>query len=155
MQIPELVTPLGHNSPRIFKESNNDEKTANGRQVRFEGLRVNFNVVFDLSRNSAKLRKCTVRVAGICRAEAAAAACQAAVAVLWRNGGVATTISVVVGGPGNVDAGSHYGLSVCLSFVVEPVDDDDDDRGRDLVKRKKVGVTSALRLGRARRGTLP
>jgi len=34
-QIPDLVTPLGYNSQRIFQESHNDQETTNGWQMGF------------------------------------------------------------------------------------------------------------------------
>jgi len=53
LQIPDLVIPLGHDSQRILQESHNDQETTNGRQMGFQGLRVDFDIVFhSLAENS-------------------------------------------------------------------------------------------------------
>jgi len=53
LEIPDLVIPLGHNSQCILQESDNDQKTADGRQMGFQRLRVDFDIIFDtLAENS-------------------------------------------------------------------------------------------------------
>lgn len=47
LEIPVLVTPLGENSERVFKKSDDDEETANGRQVRLQGLGIDIGHIFN------------------------------------------------------------------------------------------------------------
>lgn len=64
LQVPDLITPLGENSERVLQESNHNQETPNCRQVRFQGLRVDFDIILDRFAESAKLLK---RVFGVSR----------------------------------------------------------------------------------------
>ena len=48
LQVPQLITPLREDAYRILNERHDDQETSNRRQVRLQGLRVNFHVVFHL-----------------------------------------------------------------------------------------------------------
>lgn len=47
LQVPNLVSPLGHDSECILQEGNHDEKTPNCRQMGFQWLGVDLDVVLD------------------------------------------------------------------------------------------------------------
>jgi hypothetical protein len=47
LQIPDLVTPLCHNSKGILQEGDDDEKAANGWQMWLQWLGPNLDVVLD------------------------------------------------------------------------------------------------------------
>ena len=55
LQVPDLITPLGKNSERVLQESNHNQETPNCRQVGFQRLRVDFDIVLDRFAQSAKL----------------------------------------------------------------------------------------------------
>ena len=62
LQEPNLVAPLGQDSQRVLQKGDDNQETTNCRQMRFQRLRVNLNVVLDLFANGAKLLD---RVVGI------------------------------------------------------------------------------------------
>lgn len=64
VQIPELVRPLGHNSQRILQESDDDEESANSRQIRLEWLCPDLDVIFDLASDCLELFEGVVWVGG-------------------------------------------------------------------------------------------
>lgn len=64
LQIPDLVTPLGHDSQCILQESYNDQEPTNGRQMGFQRLGVNFNIVFNSFAESSQFFDRVVRVGG-------------------------------------------------------------------------------------------
>jgi hypothetical protein len=47
LQIPNLITPLCHNSQGILQEGDDDEKAANGWQMGLQWLGPNLDVVLD------------------------------------------------------------------------------------------------------------
>ena len=47
LQVPNLVTPLSENPQRVLEKSNHDQETTNHRQVRFQRLRVDFDIILD------------------------------------------------------------------------------------------------------------
>ena len=50
MQIHQLVGPLGENPERIFKESNDNQEAADGREVGLDRLAERVQPVLDLAR---------------------------------------------------------------------------------------------------------
>lgn len=64
LQIPDLVRPLGYDSQRILQERHNDQETTNGRQMGFQGLRVDLNIVFDRLAESSQFFDRVVGVGG-------------------------------------------------------------------------------------------
>lgn len=64
LQIPDLVIPLGHNSQGILQESHNNQETTNGRQMGFQGLRVDCDIVFDSLAESSQFFDRVVGIRG-------------------------------------------------------------------------------------------
>lgn len=46
LQIPDLISPLSHDSQRVLQEGHNDQEASNCRQMGLQGLRVDLNIVF-------------------------------------------------------------------------------------------------------------
>ena len=55
LKVPVLITPLGRDPQGVFNKSDHDEETANGRQMRPQGLRVNVDHIFNFRRISSNL----------------------------------------------------------------------------------------------------
>jgi len=64
LQIPDLVIPLGRDSQRILQEGHDDQETTNGRQMGFQRLGVDLDIVFDVLAESAQLFDRVVGVGG-------------------------------------------------------------------------------------------
>lgn len=57
LEVPVLITPLGCDSNGVFDKSDNDEETANCREMGLQGLRVNVDHVFDFGSICSNLLK--------------------------------------------------------------------------------------------------
>jgi len=64
LQIPDLVIPLGRDSQRILQEGHDDQETTNGRQMGFQRLGVDLDIVFNVLAESPQLFDRVVRVGG-------------------------------------------------------------------------------------------
>jgi len=55
LQVPDLVPPLGHNPYCVLQEGYDNQEATNGRQMGFQWLGINFNVVLHLLADCAEL----------------------------------------------------------------------------------------------------
>ena len=55
LEVPNLVSPLCHDTQRVLQERPHDQKATNGGKVGLKGLRVDVDVVLNGASENAKL----------------------------------------------------------------------------------------------------